>query len=99
VEREMTGVILKLFIPQNNLELNSKVQNSTAGFMRTAMGDSFQSFFTGSNETVHLHTWGCSTNSLALAAYLGLDSVLPAILDSGADIDLLGTSCGRHSLL
>jgi ankyrin repeat protein len=95
VERRVSDCMLRLFIPQKNPRLASMLQAcDNPSIYLSADGDDFLEFstFPARDEPIIRKR---NMNSLANAAFFGLNSVLKEIVESGADIDAPGTRWGN----
>jgi len=96
VERRVSDCMLRLFIPQKNPRLASILQAcENPSIYRSAGGDDFLEFDDTAPTLTGLIIRKRNMNSLAIAAFFGFNSVLKAIVESGADIDAWGTLCGN----
>jgi hypothetical protein len=96
VERKVSDYILRLFIPQKNPRLASMLQACDNPFTyRSADGDDFLEFYHTASTPEKPISWKRNMNSLAIATFLGFNSVLKEIVESGADIDAPGTRWGN----
>ncbi len=94
VETAVSDLMLTLLIPQKNPKLGSMLQACGNMFIyRCGSGNDFQTFrIYPDREDPFVENLGM--NSLAIASLFGFNSVLEEIVNSGADVDALGSIDG-----
>lgn len=94
-EAALSDLMLKLFVPQKSLRLGSALQ----AYKRRRLlccgvaNPDFQAYALG--KFISSNFEEAKTNSLAVAAFFGFNTLLEDIVNSGADIDAPGTIVGN----